>query len=89
MLIKNLSGYYFLSKEKYKFSDIGVYILKLIIVGTEFTQKIRAKPVKFTQKDYETMLKDIKEEVYNLVFSVFGRSLENTRLTQKNNKKRN
>ena len=73
---KEEPSYCFISKRKYKFRNIGIYNLKLVIDGDVITQKIRVRPVKITQKDYETMLEDIKEEVYNLIFSTFGRSVE-------------
>jgi hypothetical protein len=81
------SGYLYQSFEKYDFNEIGIYKLIIIVNGQQFDQKIRALPEKISVEDYKAILEDIRNEAYNLVFSVFGKSSEDVRLANLAGKK--
>ena len=81
------SGYFYQNLKEYDFNEIGIYKLTIILNEQQFDQRIRALPEKISVENYKAILDDIRNEVYNLVFSVFGKSSEDVRLANLARKK--
>lgn len=80
-------GYFFKSFDGYNFKEIGIYELVIRAGNQSFTKNVRAIPEKISTEDYKKILDDIRNETYNLVFSVFGKSSEDVRLARVAGKK--
>jgi uncharacterized protein len=76
------SKHYFSSIMGIEFKEIGISDLEVIINGHSFKQKIRARPTKITLDEYKKILEDIRNETYNLAFSIFGQSSEEVKLAK-------
>lgn len=67
-------------KTRYRFENIGVQIVHIEANGKLFNQKVRIKPTKISQNEYETMLGHIRTTAYNIIFETFGKTGEEIRL---------
>jgi len=75
---KEKPGYKF--KAKHRFEEIGVQTIRVQTDGKSVSQKVRIRPTKISQEDYEESLRQIQEIAYNIIYEVFGRTEEEVRL---------
>lgn len=66
----------------WRFDNIGIQSIRIEAAGRLFEQKVRIRPIKISQGEYEMMLNEIVETAYNIVFKVFGKTEEEVRLLQ-------
>jgi hypothetical protein len=67
-------------RAKYRFENIGVQTFQIEVNGKAFKQKMRIRPTKISQKEYEVILNQIRDTVYNIIFEAFGKAEEEIRI---------
>lgn len=78
---------FFKFKTRYKFENVGIQVFRLEINSENYEQKVRVKPIKISQKDYENILEQIQASAYNIIFQTFGKTEEEIRLLKINHPK--